>query len=824
MKKVDSIYVLLIFFTFFLVVLFLYLSKVNENIEVYSTYDDTIHELKSIDGKFDNFLLKQAVFINFDEINKNMYKFDKAIKFLDSKESHELHCCPYEKLLQKIKDKYMLKKDSIEYFKSDNAQFLDSMHYLFELNQDIAKSNNLDKNSIDTANKILLDLMKFYINDNINFSNILIRLEYLSSKIKNDNQAKIYIKHVRLNIKRIKKFKQIKNLQNKNKLIESINNLHTFLKNNYQHNILIEKIIITILFVVALVILVILIIMNRRSIIMKNELFGFKTAIENSYNSIVITDVDSNIIYVNEVAEVETGYSKEELIGKNPRVLKSGLNDERFYAEMHQALDAGEKWEGEFINKKKDGSLLYEKASIMPIYQDGEIVNYLAIKLNITDYVEEKEKVKYMAYHDSLTSLPNRMNIEEYTKKRLSVVNRNNTKLSILFIDFDRFKIINDTLGHDVGDELLIESSKRIKSALRDSDILARVGGDEFVIIVESSDNIEYSSAHICEKILELFKKPIQTKSNTLSITLSIGVAVYPDDATDYNQLLKYADIAMYEAKSDGKNTYRYYQEKLSIDAHNRLEIEQALKGALVNSEFYMMYQPKYNISDKTIVDLEALVRWENPKIGFISPDKFIPISEDTGYIIEIGLFIFEQSCKDYLIFKQKSKTLKNISINISTVQLYQGTFIDEIMKIVKDVGISPKEIKLEITETHLMKNIKHSIKLLQNLKDLGFSISVDDFGTGYSSLNYLKLFPIDELKIDKSFIDDIPHDKSDVAITKAIIALSQTMGYENVAEGIETDKQEEFLKNNGCKIGQGYYFSKPKVKDDLIEFLQNNI
>jgi len=822
MKKIDSISIVLISFFFFTIVLFAYLTKINEDITKYFIYEDSIHELKIINKEFDNFLLQQAIFINFDKINKSISKLDKTIEFLNSVESHKSFPSEYNILLQDVIYNYKLKLDSIEYFKSQNSQFLYSMHYLFDLNEAISKAKLLDKKSIEITNKTLLDLMKFYLNPNINSSKIIVELENLNLKIKDDDSLKLFIQHIQLNIKRIKKFYEIKNSQNKNETIKSISDIHTFLNNNYQENLLIEKTIVALLFVVALIILFILIIMNRRSIVMRNELLGFRTAIENSYNSIVITDIDSNITYVNEVAEMETGYSREELIGKNPRILKSGMNDESFYEELHKALNDGQKWEGEFINKKKDGSLLYEKASIMPIYQNGKLVNHIAIKLNITDYIEEKEKVKYMAYHDSLTSLPNRMNIEEYLKKRLPIASRNNSNITVLFIDLDRFKIINDTLGHNVGDELLIESSKRIQKGLRDSDVLARVGGDEFIIVIESPDN-DYSAAHVCEKILTLFKEPIQTKANMLNITLSIGVSMYPSDAVDYEKLLKYADIAMYKAKSDGKNTYRYYQEKLSIDAHNRLDIEQALKFAVENSELYMMYQPKYDIINKTVIGLEALVRWENSKVGFIGPDKFIPVAEDTGYIIDIGLFIFEQSCKDFLIFKQKSKTLKSISINISTVQLYQDTFIQDIVNIIHSVGISSNEIKLEITETHIMKNINHSTKLLKDLKELGFSISVDDFGTGHSSLNYLKLFPIDELKIDKSFVDDLPDDTNDVAIVKAIVALSQTMGYVNVAEGIENKEQEQFLKENGCKIGQGYYFCKPKVKSSLINFLENN-
>ncbi len=816
-KKIDAVAALLWIFIFFIIVLFVYLNKINSYSDNYSMYNNEVHELRSINKDLNNFLLQPASFVDYDNINKKVIDFDEGIEFLNLESSPYILSVNYHKLLNAVEEANKEKVASIEYFKSASAQFLYSMHYLYDLNDVISKSEELDKKSINAVNDSLLGLMKYCVNSNIETTDIVNNLNTIDSI--NNDYAKMFVGHTKIDLKRIKRFNEIRNSQVEDKTFIALNKLHIFIDEDYKENIFIEKIIVTVLFVVALVILLLLILMNRRSIGMRDELLGFKTAIENSYNSIVITDVDSNITYVNEIAQRETGYSRDELIGQNPRVLKSGLNDERFYQGLHDALAAGEKWEGEFINKKKDGSLLYEKASIMPILQHGEIVNYLAIKLNITDYIEEKDKVEYMAYHDALTSLPNRLSIEEYLKNRLPIATRSDSKIAILFIDLDRFKIINDTLGHDVGDELLVETAKRMRSGLRDSDMLARVGGDEFVIVVESP-NDSYSAAHVCEKILQLFREPIQTKSHLLNITLSIGVSIFPDDDIDYIQLFKYADIAMYEAKSAGKNTYRYYQKALSVEAHKRLDMEQALKLALDNSELYMMYQPKYNIMNHTVVGLEALVRWENEKLGFVGPDKFIPVAEDTGFIIEIGFFIFEKSCRDYLTFKKYSKTLKSISINISAVQLYQDTFVEDIMKITDRVEISPDEIVLEITETHIMKNINQSKSLLKNLKDLGFRISIDDFGTGHSSLSYLKLFPIDELKIDKSFVDDLPHDKNDIAISKAIIALSQSMGYINVAEGIENREQELFMRDNGCLLGQGYYFSKPKVKDDLISFL----
>ncbi len=817
-KKIDSISALLWIFIFFIIILFVYLVKINSHIQNYSSYNDKVNELKIINKDLNNFLLQQATLVDYDNINREIFKFNNGVEFLGSKNSSYTSSIKYNKLLRDIEESSKLKVSSIEYYKSESAQFLYSMHYLYDLNNVILKSKKLDKKTVNAVNDSLLGLMKYCVNPNIDNTTILKSLESL--RFENNNYVKMFVGHTKIDLKRIENFNEIKNRQLVDKVKVALDKLHQYINEDYQKNIFKEKTIATILFIIVFIILLVLILMNKKSISMKDELLGFKAAIENSYNSIVMTDVDSNIIYVNEVAQKETGYTRDELIGQNPRVLKSGLNNESFYQELHDKLAVGEKWEGEFINKKKDGSLLYEKASIMPIFYHGEIVNYLAIKLNITDYIEEKHKVEYMAYHDALTALPNRLSVEEYLKNRLPIAERSNSQIAILFIDLDRFKTINDTLGHDVGDELLIESSKRMRSGLRDSDMLARVGGDEFVIVIESP-NDSYSAAHVCEKILKLFSEPIQTKAHLLNITLSIGVSIFPDDDTDYIQLFKYADIAMYEAKDVGKNTYRYYQKKLSVEAHKRLDMEQALKLALNNSELYMMYQPKYNISDHTVVGLEALVRWENEKLGLVLPDKFISIAEDTGFIIEIGLFIFEQSCRDFLIFKEYSNTLKSISINISAVQLYQDSFIDDIVKITKEVGISPYEIVLEITETHIMKNINQSRNLLNSLKEFGFSISIDDFGTGHSSLSYLKLFPIDELKIDKSFVDDLPDDKNDVAISKAIITLSQSMGYINVAEGIENREQEQFLRNNSCLLGQGYYFCKPKKMDDLIGFLK---
>ena len=822
-KKIDYVYVLIIFFIILILSLSVYLYKVDKVAQSDNKYKKIVYELYLLDKGFNNFFLKSNVFNNYDIINSDINKFEDILELLASYENAKLLTDEYISLLDEVNEKYNYKRNYIESFKSKNSLLIGSIHYLKSLNDSIYNNKLLNHNDLDLLDKTFLNIMVFYINQSYEDKDISKNLTYFFNlnKKKNIRELDMFIKHSNINIKTIKELAEIKN--KKYTLYKSIQDLELFLDNKFKTAIYNGRIVVSILFVIAFLFLIGLLIMYRRSLNITNNLISFTTAVENSYNSIVITDINKNITYVNDMAIKETGYSKEELIGNNPRVLKSGKNTDQFYKDMHESLDKFEKWEGEFINKRKDGSEYYEKASIMPIFQDGKLVSYLAIKLNITDYIVQQRKVKHMAYHDSLTLLPNRTNIEEYLELNIPIAKRNNLKIAVLFIDIDNFKNINDTLGHDVGDDFIKECAKILKSSIRKSDILARIGGDEFVIVLESVDS-NYSSAKVCTNIIKKFQKPIVANKNKLSITVSIGISIFPNDADNYITLFKYADMAMYEAKENGKNNFKYYRKELSSEMHDRLEIEQALKGALKKDEIYLMYQPKYDIATQSVIAFETLARWENDNLGFIPPDKFISIAEDTNDILEIGLFIFRKACQDFLEIKDKNKSIETISINISTVQLYQKTFTDDIMGIVKELNIDTCSIMLEITETHIMKNIFHSMDVLNNLKKLGFGISIDDFGTGYSSLSYLKQFPIDELKIDKSFIDDLPHDLNDVAISKAIISLSKNMGYINVAEGIETKEQEEFLLEHGCNIGQGYLFCKPKKKDDLLEFLQGNL
>lgn len=777
--------------------------------------------MESQNQKFNTFLLQSGNFINYDNINKSMEKFDEELHFLKQKSKSSFYTPEYLKLLENLQKPYENKLDNLEYFKSQNAQVVNSMHYLFDVNSAIASSNVIDKRTIRVVNDSFLFLMKFYVNKTIDNSVLKEQLKLLDRalKQKSDLELEIFIEHIRINLKVIAELQKITRKVDVDYLKESLSAVNRYIKKSHKADLLKERVIVTVLFGLILVILVLLIIMNKKAIRLREELLGFRAAVENGYNTIIITDLEGKITYANETAQKETGYTLEELIGSNPRLLQSGFTDKKYYKNMYETLARGEKWQGKFINKRKDGSLYHEKAFIMPIFKESEIVSYMAIKLDITDFVEAQKEIEILAYSDSLTGLANRINIENYLQKRILVAKRERTKIALLFIDLDNFKNINDTLGHDVGDELLIQTAKRINHIKRDADILARLGGDEFVIIIENFENSNDIS-YMCQKILKGFERTIETSNHSLHISMSIGISLFPDDANDISELFKYADIAMYKAKDEGKNRFQYYKREFSCVVDNRLVMEQALSSALQNGEFYLMYQPQYLISTQKTVGLEALVRWNSPSLGNIPPDKFISICEDTGLIIELGLFIFRQACRDFLLFTRESQYLERISINVSAIQLYQDAFIPSIVAIIEEENIRPEQITLEITESRIMKNLDYSMKIFLALKEVGFSLSIDDFGTGYSSLNYLKKFPIDELKIDKSFVDNLPQNEQDVSIVRAILALSTSMGYYNVAEGIELIEQEEFLRDNGCLIGQGYLFSKPLKKEDLISFL----
>ncbi|WP_136525392.1 EAL domain-containing protein [Geomonas ferrireducens] len=539
-----------------------------------------------------------------------------------------------------------------------------------------------------------------------------------------------------------------------------------------------------------------------------------------SGEAIVITDSENRIIETNRAFEQFTGYEREEALGKNPRILKSGVEDKTFYETMWRSILETNYWQGEIWDKRKDGTLYPKWLTITAIRGRGNLItNYFASFSDITQRKEAERRIEQLAHTDTLTSLPNRHTLVERLSQALEQAKRGTHQLAVFFVDLDRFKTINDTLGHHVGDLLLKEVAARLKSSLRAEDIVARFGGDEFVV-VQPQIRSQIEPAHLAEKILQTVSAPYFLDNNTVYTSPSIGISVFPHDGTSVSELFKNADIAMYHAKAAGRNTYQMFTREMHTAARQRLAMENNLRSAITNDEFVLHYQPQVEAATGKVVGFEALVRWLSPEAGLVSPDRFISIAEETGLILEIGRHVFEMACEQAAKWKKAGVPFEKISVNLSARQLQQPDLPEMLATIMARYEVEPGMIELEVTESMTMERPVESIRILGVLKSMGIDLAIDDFGTGYSSLSYLKLFPVDKLKIDRSFVKDIEIDPDDAAIASATIAMSHSLGKKVVAEGVETAAQLEFLVKHGCDIIQGYLFSKPLSADDAVEYL----
>lgn len=447
---------------------------------------------------------------------------------------------------------------------------------------------------------------------------------------------------------------------------------------------------------------------------------------------------------------------------------------------------------------------------------------------------DSQEKLKYLAYYDSLTGLANRESFNHHLEKFLLLAERSNHHVGVLFIDLDRFKRINDTLGHGFGDRVLQKVAKVLESNLRNSDLLARgsdeiltsevarLGGDEFTVFLSQVDHID-DIAQVAQRIIQSLSKPIKIDQFEVTVTPSIGISVYPDDGLNVTNLMKNADVAMYHAKDQGRCCFKFYSDSLNSRAIERLELEQELRKALENDEFELHYQPQIDVSVGQIVSVEALIRWHNPKHGLVSPAEFIPIAEETGLIIEIGEWVLKTACQQAKLWLDNDGNGYRVSVNLSSVQFKRGSLVGYIQKVLKETELPANLLELELTESAIMTDVEENIIRLQQIKELGVGIAIDDFGTGYSSLSYLKKFPINTLKIDRSFITDIDTSADDAAIVKAIIALAETLNLAVIAEGVETKGQLQILQGFNCSLIQGYLFSKPLNANDFESLLIND-
>lgn len=444
------------------------------------------------------------------------------------------------------------------------------------------------------------------------------------------------------------------------------------------------------------------------------------------------------------------------------------------------------------------------------------------LQLEVDERREAERMLDELAYYDSLTKLPNRISLLEYLKVAIARARRKKTKMAVLFIDIDRFKTVNDTLGHDAGDQLIVEIAKRLQTCLRDEDSIHRFGGDEFVAILQDVQDLSDIN-YVAKRMLNCLSKPVKINSTEIFSSVCIGVSLYPDDDDDIDNLLKFADAAMYHAKDQGGNNYQFYNQTLTQRVQQRLDLESRLRRALENEEFILHYQPIYNLKNKTPIGVEALIRWQDPEHGLIMPDNFIPLAEETGLIISIGDWVLEQACKQVVEWESQGFGQLLLAINISSIQFDYGKLYSSVISILEHTGLAAKQLELEITE-RMFLNITDNVKdTLDKLTHDGVNFSIDDFGTGYSSLSYLKQLPIDTLKIDRSFIMGIPEDKDDVQITATVVTMAHGLGMDVVAEGIETEEQLQYLNSLNCCRGQGYFLSKPQSSKNITQLLQKH-
>lgn len=542
---------------------------------------------------------------------------------------------------------------------------------------------------------------------------------------------------------------------------------------------------------------------------------------ENTTEGIKLTDEQGNIQSVNPAFTKITGYREEEVIGKNASILKSGRHNADFYKKMWESLQKTDNWKGEIWNRRKTGEVYPQLMNISAIKDEkNNTKNYVAVFSDITQVKLSEERLNFLAHHDPLTELSNRILFQDRLKQSLTRAERNKEIVALLFFDLDRFKIINDTLGHSIGDLVLLSVTKRLKECVRKTDTISRWGGDEFTVILPSIKHIQ-DAAKAAQKILDSLAKVFVIKEHEFFISASIGIALYPSDGHDTETLIKNADSAMYHAKDRGKNNYQFYSNVVNKKTIKWLSLETSLRRALEKKEFLLYYQPQIDLISGQVTGVEALIRWQkNNKL--IPPNDFIPIAEETGLIIPIGKWVLNRACHQNKAWQKAGLTPVPISVNLSAKQFQQKDLLIMIKQALSESGLDSKYLVLELTETAVMQEPKTTTSILKELKAQGgFEISIDDFGTGYSSLSYLKRFPIDTLKIDQSFVRDITTDPEDSAIIAAIIAMGHSLNMKIVAEGVEIKEQLGFLKEHKCDKAQGFYFSVPLTAEAFTNFLK---
>ncbi|HAT1703578.1 bifunctional diguanylate cyclase/phosphodiesterase [Legionella pneumophila] len=556
-----------------------------------------------------------------------------------------------------------------------------------------------------------------------------------------------------------------------------------------------------------------------------DELRIRERAIEASTHGVVIIDVtkhENKVIYVNRAFERITGYVEQHALGKSLLTLLGSNLEEVNHKRIELAIRESKEETIEMESIKRNGEFYWCEISVAPVKDSfGYVKHYICILNDVTQRRDMENQLLLQATYDSLTNLPNRVLLIDRVEQAILQARKNKTILAFLFLDLDRFKMTNDTLGHSMGDKLLQAISNRLLIVTEDFDTVARLGGDEFVILLTDIGNM-LEAETIAQNILKAIEKPIQIDQHSLKITGSLGISFYPRDGDDYESLMKSADLSMYHAKDNGRNNYRIYEPEMNRRVISHMQLDNALRDALKNDELFLVYQPLIDLKQSRVVGFEALMRWHSKILGLVSPADFIPIAEENGMILAMGEWAMKQACTQVREWHTAGFKNLSIAVNLSGMQFRQKNLPDVVLRVLKSTGLQSRFLELELTESLLIEDIDHVVDTMYVLKDMGTKLVIDDFGTGYSSLSYLKQFPVDKLKIDRSFIAEMASNENDAAIAKAIINLGHSLNLQVLAEGVENEFQRDFIISHGCDYAQGYFYKAPDTPENILEFLKN--
>lgn len=545
------------------------------------------------------------------------------------------------------------------------------------------------------------------------------------------------------------------------------------------------------------------------------------TVFNNTQEGIMVVDAERRIVAVNPAFSEITGYGEDEVRGRNPSLLASGRHGRDFYRALWSALETGGRWQGEIWNRRKNGEIYPQWLTISVVADDdARVTGYVGVFTDISEAKRSQAQLEFLAHHDPLTGLPNRLLLRARLEHGMDKAAREGRELAVLFLDLDRFKHVNDSLGHSAGDELLREVARRLREVVRREDTVARLGGDEFTVLLEHLRDGE-DAARLARKLLDSLIQPYLMGERTLYLGASIGISLYPRDGEDVESLLRNADAAMYRAKESGRNTYQFYARDMTRHALERVEMEARLREGIGGGQLLAYYQPQVRLADGAITGIEVLARWHHPQLGMVAPDRFIPLAEDSGLILPLGAWMLRAACAQAAAWHADGLPFGRVAVNVAARQVRHGDLGTLLREVLQETGLPARCLELEITESSLTELSDATVSLLEDIRALGVTLAIDDFGTGFSSLSYLKRLPVQKLKIDKSFVTGLPQDDNDAAIARAVLALGHSLRFTVIAEGVETPAQRDFLHAAGCQEAQGYLFGRPVPAAEMALLLR---